>query len=138
VRTPVFMLLVWLLISPLPAGADENSPTENMGYPRDAALYRTKDGEWIYLSFPEGTRLYVFDGDSPGKSNCDERCALAWPPLFVSSGSADEVVGNWTVIVRANGKMQWAYEGRPVYRRYHDLLGDPSDIAKTGFHLLVP
>lgn len=110
----------------------------NTQHPVDAALFQDPDGNWFYKTFPSGSRLFVSDGDSPGISRCYQGCASAWPPLYVSSDQTTERVGEWTVILRDDGKRQWAYKGQPVYRRYHDLAADSEGIEAAGFRLLQP
>jgi len=65
-----------------------------------------------------GMTLYTFDKDHAGKSVCNGRCAKNWPPLM--AGSGDSAVGDFTVITRADGSRQWAYEGKPLYRWIKD------------------
>ena len=58
--------------------------------------------------------LYTFDADkTPGKSSCNGQCAVNWPPFMVAEGSppADE----FSVVVRDDGRKQWAYRGKPLY-----------------------
>lgn len=131
------LLLVYLLMAGTvqSASATEAQPVDT-SHPRDAALIQQPDGDWIYRKFPEGSSLYVFEGDSPGKSNCNAGCASAWPPLFVTPGA--DTVGAWTVIVRDDGRQQWAYKGQPVYRRYHDMQPSADQLEKAGFRLLRP
>jgi predicted lipoprotein with Yx(FWY)xxD motif len=131
------VLLSCILVAPLIATAAESGPV-NMQYPVDAALFQDPDGNWFYKSFPSGSRLFVFEGDSPGTSRCYQGCASAWPPLYVSSEQAAERVGDWTVIMRDDGRRQWAYKGQPVYRRYHDLPAASEGIEAAGFQLLQP
>jgi len=109
--------------------------TANDQYPVDTALMRDEAGNWQFRSFPSGSRLFVYSEDGPGKSNCNQGCASAWPPLYVSDDSSSRKIGNWTVIVREDGSKQWAYKGQPVYRRYHDL---PGEIDVEGFSVLTP
>jgi hypothetical protein len=105
-------------------------------HPGDTALFEFAPGQFVYKSFPTLLRLYVFDRDRPGKSNCDDGCASAWPPLLVSA-SEKGPAGDWTIIKRDDGTRQWAYKNRPVYVRYHDFDPDAST-EEEGFHLLVP
>jgi predicted lipoprotein with Yx(FWY)xxD motif len=35
------------------------------------------------LTDTKGMTLYYFDQDVAGKSNCNGKCATAWPPLMV-------------------------------------------------------
>jgi predicted lipoprotein with Yx(FWY)xxD motif len=65
-----------------------------------------------------GMTLYTFDKDEAGKSNCNDQCAVNWPPLLAEEGAMAE--GEWTIIDRADGKKQWAYEGKPLYTFVQD------------------
>jgi predicted lipoprotein with Yx(FWY)xxD motif len=61
----------------------------------------------------DGMTLYTFDNDTSGKSACNGRCAMIWPPLTAGADAHD--MGPWTVVTRADGTKQWAYQGKPVY-----------------------
>ena len=61
----------------------------------------------------EGMTLYTFDRDSLGKSVCNAQCAVNWPPLAAATGA--KAAGDYTVIVRDDGRRQWAYKGKPLY-----------------------
>ena len=93
---------------------------------------------WYYTSFPGLATLYVYEKDSRGKSNCNAGCDSAWPPLIVTTPGSSTRVGDWTIIVRDDGRKQWAYKGQPVYMRFHDIKGDGENIARAGFHVLRP
>jgi predicted lipoprotein with Yx(FWY)xxD motif len=79
---------------------------------RSAAPASVADG---VLTGANGMTLYVFDKDAAGsgKSVCNGPCATNWPPLFASDG--DAASGDYTVIVRDDGKKQWAFKGKPLY-----------------------
>lgn len=111
-------------------------PAMKSQHPGDTALSED-DGKFVYKSFPGLSRLYIYDADHPGKSNCYGGCALAWPPLLVSAGEKGPRIGDWTIIQRDDGTPQWAYKNRPVYIRYHDFAPDAFS-EKEGFHLLLP
>src|SRR5436853_643503 len=68
------------------------------------------------LTDAKGMTLYTFDKDAAnsGKSACNGECAKNWPPLMASKKAAP--MGDWTVVTRDDGKMQWAYKGMPVYK----------------------
>ncbi|MGU9853574.1 COG4315 family predicted lipoprotein [Pseudomonas koreensis] len=75
----------------------------------------------------KGMTLYTFAKDSAGKSMCNDKCAANWPPLMAAAG--DKSMGDWTVIKRDDGKMQWAYEGKPLYtfvmdKKAGDMTGE--------------
>jgi len=116
--------------------ADNEAPIK-MEHPGDTALSQAEAGKFVYKSFPALTRLYVYDKDSPGKSECNSGCSSAWPPLLVSAGETKGQVGDWSIIQRADGRRQWAYKNQPVYTRYHDMAPD-KETEKEGFHLLKP
>jgi predicted lipoprotein with Yx(FWY)xxD motif len=57
--------------------------------------------------------LYTFDKDTAGVSNCYDKCAENWPPLFVDAGAVAE--GDFTIVDRTDGTKMWAYKGQPLY-----------------------
>ena len=63
----------------------------------------------------DGMTLYVFDNDlGTTGSNCNDDCAVNWPPVLVEDGDVSNIMGLSTVM-RADGTMQAAYLGRPLY-----------------------
>ena len=61
----------------------------------------------------KGMTVYTFDKDTGGKSMCNADCAKMWPPMMAPAGAKAE--GEWTIIKRDDGTMQWAYDGKPLY-----------------------
>ena len=119
----------------LATGSEQPIPEKE--YPGEVALKVTQEGENRYVHFPTNLRLYVYEKDSPGKSNCTEGCAHAWPPL--AAGENADPLGDWIVIQREDGLKQWAYKGQPVYLRYHDSASDPQGYKPSeGWHFLEP
>lgn len=90
---------------------------------------KTADGK---LTNDAGMTLYTFDRDMPssGKSACNGPCAANWPPLMAKDG--DRGSGNYSVITRDDGKMQWAYKGKPLYTWTKDQK--PGDTTGDGFN----
>lgn len=91
------------------------------GLPKAVAI------EGDHLVSADGMTLYVFDKDAAGQSACAGDCAKAWPPVAAAAEAKD--VGDFTVLTRADGARQWAYQGRPLYRfakdqKPGDALGD--------------
>ena len=63
---------------------------------------------------PDGRTLYVFDRDHPwGASNCYEGCTETWPAFVAKIGAA--VTGELSVHTRTDGRMQWGWNGKPLY-----------------------
>ena len=82
------------------------------------------------LTDPAGMTLYVFDKDVPGsgKSACNGECAQKWPPL--TAAATDKPSGDYTMITRDDGSMQWTYKGKPLYLWSRDQK--PGDTTGDG------
>ncbi|MBV5292320.1 MAG: hypothetical protein JZU58_08180 [Curvibacter lanceolatus] len=81
---------------------------------------------------PTGMTLYVFDRDAAGsgKSVCNGACATNWPPLKASA--TDKARGDYSVITRDDGQLQWAFKGKPLYHWAKD--SKPGDRTGDGFN----
>ncbi|MGE8101639.1 COG4315 family predicted lipoprotein [Pseudomonas fluorescens] len=87
----------------------------------------------------KGMTLYTFAKDAAGKSMCNDACAANWPPLAATA--MDKSKGDWTVIKRADGKMQWAYYGKPLYtfvkdKKAGDMTGE--GLMDGAWHVAKP
>jgi predicted lipoprotein with Yx(FWY)xxD motif len=86
----------------------------------------------------KGMTLYVFDKDTTGTSNCNDQCAVNWPPLMAAAGAKPS--GQWTVVTRKDGMTQWAYKGMPLYAFHKDAK--PGDVTGDGvnnvWHIAAP
>ncbi|MDR6855367.1 ATP-binding protein [Variovorax guangxiensis] len=102
------LLSASILAAALLAGCGGMSRTASM----PDAPTRTADG---VLIGPTGMTLYTFDRDAAGsgKSTCNGPCATNWPPLMAAD--AAKPMGAYTIVVRDDGKRQWAYKGWPLY-----------------------
>ncbi len=70
-------------------------------------------GAVTVLTDENGMTLYILVRDEPGKSNCNGRCAGAWPPLMADASATP--AENFSIITRDDGSKQWAYKDRPLY-----------------------
>ena len=79
-----------------------------------------------------GMTLYTFDKDpaGSGKSVCNDKCAVNWPPLKASA--EDKPRGDYTIIARDDGSKQWAHKGKPLYLLIKDQK--PGDKTGDGFN----
>jgi predicted lipoprotein with Yx(FWY)xxD motif len=77
----------------------------------------------------KGMTLYTFDKDTGGKSVCNGPCAENWPPLMASADA--KPTSDWTVVTRDDGKMMWAYKGKPLYTFKKDTA--PGETNGDGF-----
>lgn len=80
------------------------------------------------LTAPDGRSLYTFDKDQPGHSQCEQACAAAWPPFAAAAGATAH--GRFSLVTRADGSQQWAYDSRPLYFFAGD--GKPGDTNGDG------
>jgi predicted lipoprotein with Yx(FWY)xxD motif len=80
------------------------------------------------LADEKGMTLYTYDKDKKGKSNCSGDCAEYWPPAKASADAKPS--GDLTLIKRADGSMQWADGGKPLYTFVQDKK--PGDVTGDG------
>ena len=87
-----------------------------------------------YITGEDGKTLYVFTADSANKSACADACATTWPPFTLDTGESvkagDGVTGALTTFARADGKMQVAINGLPLY--YFSKDAKAGDTAGQG------
>lgn len=76
--------------------------------------------------------LYTFDKDmaGSGKSVCNGPCATNWPPLAAAADAKAD--GDYSIITRDDGTMQWAFKGKPLYYWIKDQK--PGDMTGDGFN----
>jgi len=91
-----------------------------------------------YLTGVNGMTLYTFKKDSANTSVCTDTCAGNWPPLTVAAGvtptAGSGVTGAFTTFTRADGTLQVAYGGKPLYYFANDTsAGDTNGQGIGGF-----
>jgi predicted lipoprotein with Yx(FWY)xxD motif len=96
--------------------------------PATVYAHATAD-QGIVLVGEKGMTLYTFTNDEAGVSNCADQCAENWPPLVVESAdalmTAINIPGVFSTLDRADGTIQVAYNGQPLYYWVNDAaLGD--------------
>ena len=78
-----------------------------------------------------GMTLYLFTVDTPGQSNCEDQCLVAWPPLLgepeAGDGADAALLGT---IERSDGSTQVSYDGWPLYYWQQDAA--PGDATGQG------
>jgi predicted lipoprotein with Yx(FWY)xxD motif len=122
---------LWLVAAIAATPALSQTLTElNRATPPDVKAIEEVD-RFMFVG-AKGMALYTLDDDkqTPGTSACLYHgtftpgglrpfCAHNWPPLLVAAGG--EPIGDWTIIKRPEGALQWAYKGMPVYYFEDDL-----------------
>ncbi|MBU2882018.1 carbohydrate-binding protein [Psychrosphaera sp. B3R10] len=72
--------------------------------------------------------LYVFDADiGQSTSQCNDQCAVNWPPLLAEDNAANGVAG-LGLITRNDATQQVTFEGKPLYF----YIGDQAESDKKG------
>jgi len=82
------------------------------------------------LATAQGMALYTFAKDSRGNSACTAGCAALWPPL--AAMPSDKASGAFSIFRRADGTLQWAYQGSPLYTFARDTK--PNQVSGDGFN----
>lgn len=88
------------------------------------------------LTDSAGRTLYIFDKDTPGKSNCTGGCLTVWPAFVAKLGAKTE--GD-VDLVASQGVQQWAFKGKPLYYFAGDANpGDRNGDGSGGSWHVVP
>ena len=78
--------------------------------------------------------LYMFEKDTPGKTNCYDKCATNWPPLIGKEPLTlpAGVPGKLTLVDRKDGTKQVAYNGMPLYYYIADKKAGDTNGQEVG------
>lgn len=90
---------------------------------------------WTFLQSSSNLPLYVYGPAASGKSVCNAACERQWMPLLAPAG--EQPLGQWTILMRSDGRRQWAFDRYPVYTYLHDKPDMPTaDGADGVWHLM--
>jgi predicted lipoprotein with Yx(FWY)xxD motif len=88
------------------------------------------------LTASNGMALYAFDKDQGGEPSCYKKCAVNWPPYIAAADEQKPEI--WQKVERTDGKVQWTYDGKPVYFFKGDAAaGDTNGDGKDGVWHIV-
>ena len=116
---------VWALGVASPA-AQERSGRTAIPMPAAVETSGLPDGT-LMLTDARGMTLYTYLKDTPLQSNCNDACAVQWPPVVATGAPPSDA---WTVVTRSDGSKQWAYRGKPLYGWIKDAR--PGDLTGEG------
>ena len=68
---------------------------------------------WTRLGDEAGRTLLFPVGQQTGGASCVDACATEFPPLLAPAGAAP--LGDWSLVRRPEGRLQWAYQSRPLH-----------------------
>jgi predicted lipoprotein with Yx(FWY)xxD motif len=118
----------------------EIDPTTWMTLPMGITVEEVRAASGLVLSTTKGRSLYYFAGDSNALLESE-----IWTP--VEAGQAVLPVGDFTIMERADGIYQWAFQDKPLYtysgdREYGDANGlyenDPRFQVAHVMHYFMP
>jgi len=104
-----------------PAGGSQPSPTIDL-VPDD--VVRTSIGD-VFVSGENNLTLYTRPGDAPNTVTCTNECATTWPPVLTDV-TMSGISGQFDVIDRGDGTMQWMLKGFPLH--FHTGDGNEGEI----------
>ena len=108
------LLLLFLIATPA-ASATEPQPRPDSATAAPVATdppIRQRNGQLVDR---KGRGLYFYLGDKTRDvSTCNSLCARLWPPLYADESA--KPAGPFTLATREDGRRQWAWRGRPLYR----------------------
>lgn len=108
----------------------------NAPIPAEVSVLQGDNGYEFQSDF--GHEFYTYDRDEKNKSHCVDACAEVWAP--VRARDKAEPMGQWTLVDRGGGYMQWAYKGQPIYVNVPQVVTkeDPKLHNDGHWHVLVP
>jgi predicted lipoprotein with Yx(FWY)xxD motif len=109
------------------------SANKDLPYPAEVALIDAPSA-WTYRQNPTRLPLYYSDDDPPGKSVCFGVCNWSWIPLLAPPDA--KPVGDWSIVLRTDGKQQWAFQRHPLYTHIHDTPDVALGTDAKGWHII--
>lgn len=104
-------------------------------YPAEVSLVQERMG-WTFRQSLSGLPLYLYEPDSQVTSGCNRACESQWIPLLAPAD--EKPLGYWTILVRKDGRRQWAFEHHPVYTHPHDTPDKPTGTGVHGAWHVMP
>ncbi|HSX04875.1 MAG TPA: hypothetical protein VLF69_00155 [Candidatus Saccharimonadales bacterium] len=105
------------------------------------AVLKTKTDATVgqYLTDPSGKALYTYASDTSGVSNCTGSCLANWPAYAPSNMPvATTLPTDVAVITRSDGKLQYTYQGMPLYYFTADSNGQVTGDGVENFKAARP
>lgn len=115
------------------SGSSASSAAASPAAGSSSALKTAKIGSATVLTNAKGFTLYWFAPDTATKSNCNGSCAHFWPPVKGPATAGSGVTGTLATIKRADGSVQAAWNGHPLYTYVGDTA--PGQAKGNGLNL---
>ncbi|MEJ7838108.1 MAG: hypothetical protein WKF81_04785 [Thermomicrobiales bacterium] len=124
---------VWFVVNPADVtGSPEATPDASPAAAASSVLVSETAELGTFFTDADGMTLYLFSNDTEGVSNCDGDCLVNWPAFVADEPLTlpDGVSGELTLIDRADGSQQVAYNGIPLY--YYAADSEAGDTTGQG------
>ncbi len=104
---------------------------EDIKRPPGIGVTEARFGGGYVLTDREGFTLYAANEKAKAIKACvTNDCLDQWKPVVAPAAAS--AIGDFTVVNRTDGVMQWVYKGKPLYTFTGDLMeGDVFGIGKT-------
>jgi predicted lipoprotein with Yx(FWY)xxD motif len=108
------------------------TPSESAQLPDGIDLRLIDSGQGTVFTNFEGYSLYGFDSNNtnPEDACTSKQCLSHWTPI--SAPALAFGLGDFSIIERADGSRQWAFQEAPLFRYKEDLL--PGDVHGSNVH----
>lgn len=73
------------------------------------------------LATDKNYSVYTYDKDTADKSQCDLVCTRTWAPILAPQAIRPQ--GEWSLLERSPGVLQWVYRGKPLYTYAPEVAG---------------
>lgn len=125
--------------SPKPVSTSNNSSQSNAPAVNNSVVVTKTDSKvGQYLADPNGKALYTYSADNTDLSNCTGSCLTNWPPYLANSSSAKLPAGISTIKRSDSGKIQYTYNGMPLYYFTSDGTGQVTGDGVDNFKIAKP
>jgi predicted lipoprotein with Yx(FWY)xxD motif len=117
-----------------------NGSAKSSVAPVNNAVFTTKNDSTVgqYLVAANGMALYTYGGDSSGVSNADSSLISTWPPYLDTGSTTNLPSGVSTIKRKDSGKMQYTYNGMPLYFFTSDNAGQVTGDGVSNFSAAKP
>ena len=114
---------------------DQEPSITQLPYPEAVSLVQERAG-LTYRESAANLPLYLYEPRLPVTSVCNRACERQWIPLLAAAG--EKPLGDWTIVVRQDGRRQWAFMRHPVYTHLGDVPGKASGHGVDSDWQLMP
>lgn len=103
-------------VSARPAVRHPVGPPPNL--PPGFDVISTANGRMLVTATVNAS-VYTFEKDGAARSACTGECLRSWSPMLAPEFA--KPFGEWSLVQRSPGILQWAFRGKPLYTHVADM-----------------